>query len=433
MYNHLTMDASTVTAQTLAPVAPEKRVATLDILRGFAMFGVLFSNLYVWYGMPHGSTAPDRVVAWIDEWMIDDRFYTLLGFLFGMGFAIQLDRAGARGSDAKRVFLRRMLVLLGIGVVHGLFIWRGDILTSYAVLGFALVLFGRLSQQGLAIAAATVYFLGPYIYPRVAFLTFGIVGGTTRYPPATKAIYAGGTFAQVFFARISDDLPLLRRALTLPSLGFLALFLLGMLVARSGILPALSARSGQAKKWLLWSLAGALLCLPLGIYWQNNFSHWWPAPPRLAMPPTWHTLALWNPWRTFVGIGYDLPVWSESAAYACVLALLSLRPRGAKTLAPLAAVGRMPLTTYLVQSIVCTNLFYGYGLIGWGKLHDTGVLEFSIAFFGVQMAASMYWLRHFQFGPAEWLWRSLAYGRAQTMRKSARVLPLRGQSAAAGC
>lgn len=409
----------------VTPVAPENRVTALDILRGFALFGVLFSNLYSWYGTADDLTASDRAISWIYEWMIDSRLYTLLGFLFGMGFALQLDRAGAQGSEARRVFLRRMLVLLGFGALHGMFIWRGDILTQYALLGFVLVLFARLSQRGLAVATAAVYFFGSYIYPRI-FGALGIPpGGSTSYPPAVKAIYRSGTFAQVALTRISDYFWVHRRALTGPGiLVFLSLFLLGMLVARSRILPALSARPAQARKWLLWSLAAALICVAAGIYWQQHFSNWWPLPPRPSARPTWRDALFWSPRATFSGIGYNLLVWGEAAAYACLLALVSLRPIGATILSPLAAIGRTPLTTYLAQSIVCTNLFYGYGLIGWGKMRGTFFMEFSLALFAVQMVFSVVWLRHFRFGPAEWLWRSLAYGRAQPMKKPAHTAAL---------
>jgi uncharacterized protein len=85
-------------------------------------------------------------------------------------------------------------------------------------------------------------------------------------------------------------------------------------------------------------------------------------------------------------------------------------------LGPLAAIGRMPLTTYLTQSIICTTLFYGYGFGLWGRVGFTGMLSITLAVFGLQMIASVYWLRYFRFGPTEWLWRSLAYARPQPMK-----------------
>jgi uncharacterized protein len=105
-----------------------------------------------------------------------------------------------------------------------------------------------------------------------------------------------------------------------------------------------------------------------------------------------------------------------AVAYACVLLLLWQRPAGARLLRPLAATGRMGLTTYLTQSVVCTLLFYGYGLGLFGEVGFAGVLGISLVLYGCQMAGSTWWLKRFRFGPAEWLWRKLTYGEIAPMR-----------------
>src|SRR6185369_6049718 len=126
------MPAAALEEGAFAPVPPAERIATLDILRGFALFGVLWSNLNGDYGAPDWSVMPyfpitlEGSLAWVQKWLIQDRFYILLAFLFGMGFGIQLRRADAAGGNARLMFCRRMLALLAFGVIHGTLIWSGD-------------------------------------------------------------------------------------------------------------------------------------------------------------------------------------------------------------------------------------------------------------------------------------------------------------------
>src|SRR5204863_485058 len=141
------------TTAELVPVAPHERVVLFDVLRGFCLFGVLWSNLNAWYTVAAPATTLDHAIQWTQDWLVDSRLYSLLGFLFGIGFAIQLTRATQRGEDVRHLFLRRMAVLLGFGLVHALLIWQGDILVSYALAGFALLLFRRSSPRTLLIAA----------------------------------------------------------------------------------------------------------------------------------------------------------------------------------------------------------------------------------------------------------------------------------------
>src|SRR5215475_5659050 len=118
---------------TLEPVAPSERIQALDLLRGWAMFGVLWSNLNDLYGTTDPTTRFDRILSFSQEWLVESRFYTLLCFLFGIGFGIQLMRAAERGTGLQRTYMRRSAALLGFGLIHGLLIWRGDILTLYAL------------------------------------------------------------------------------------------------------------------------------------------------------------------------------------------------------------------------------------------------------------------------------------------------------------
>lgn len=394
----------------IAPVAPSSRIAILDVLRGFAMLGVLWSNLYVWYGC--GGNCPgafDSALQWMQDWLIDNRFYTLLGLLFGVGFTLQMDRVGVEGAETQRVFLRRMAVLFLLGAFHGTFLWWGDVLAWYAVLGILLLPFRRLSQRNLVIAAAVVFFVVPYVLRRVV----GSLGLASPWTfgtnPASREVYIHGSVGEIALQRMADYWHSLYTWFSRVNWAqFLTTMLVGMIIVRSGVLRKLK-ETGTA--WLWRSVLAFAALFALGEYWSEHFDQWWPLPPP-------GTGSYWSPRGIAGSIGPSLIETSEALIYACLLALLWLRPVGANLLRPLAAVGRMPVTTYLTQSLVCTTLFYGYGFGLWGRANAATRVGIALALFTLQMGASVWWLRHFRFGPVEWLWRSMSYGRTQQWKEN---------------
>src|SRR3954453_5763767 len=128
----------------MVPVRAGERIFLLDVLRGFAMFGVLWSNLNESYSPATPDSNLQYGLEFAQIWIVEGRFYALLGLLFGIGFATQLVRAEARGADTRGLFLRKMAILLGLAMVHGMLIWQGDVLTEYALTGATLVLFRKL-------------------------------------------------------------------------------------------------------------------------------------------------------------------------------------------------------------------------------------------------------------------------------------------------
>ena len=405
----------------LAPVAPQERVFLLDVLRGLCLFFVLWSNLNDWYYMLKPVTPIDEALGWIQEWLVESRFYSLLGFLFGIGFAIQLTRAEQQGQDGTRVFFRRMAVLAAFGVVHTLLIWRGDILMAYALPGVALVLFRRLAPRRLLIAAAALLLLFPYIVIRLDLL-FHL--SLPRWDAAWRVLTrqateaaAHGTWAQAIVQGARQYWGWLERWLVgRGAASFLALFLLGLWAVRVDLIARLTRR----RITIVWALLGALVCWAGLQYADIHLGDWWPAA-QSASPPDWRELRFWWPPRgilfSFVG---DIATWANAAVYALVFTLLTSYATGAKRLRPLAALGRMTLTTYLAQSVICTTLFYNWGFGLMNKVNFTGILLVTIALFAAQMAFSVWWLGRYRYGPAEWLWRSLAYGR----RLPLRIVPL---------
>ena len=393
----------------LAPVAPDERIHALDLLRGWAMFGVLWSNLNDWYGTADPTSGLDRALQWTQNWVLESRFYTLLCILFGVGFGIQLMRANDRGTDVKTTYYRRSAALLAIGVVHGTLIWNGDILTMYALVAFALVMFRAMSARAVLWSAALSWFLAPEIVSRVRFLA-GQRYMVPRVDNTTAGwVFGHGSWLQIAPFRLDAYLDWFGRWGLTFYWSILATFLVGLWAVKSGYLR----RVFEDRKTTLRLLAVAVVFAAVGFAWQA----WLPKHiPRQAGFGTGVTdPQFWIPWRS----AFRVLGWATEATalgYAAALILLWQTPRGARLPAPLAATGRMALTTYLTQSVVCTLLFYGYGFGLYGRFGYTGMFVLTLVLFGCQMAASTWWLSRYRFGPVEWLWRTLTYGRAPAMR-----------------
>lgn len=397
----------------LRPVAPAERIGALDLLRGWAMFGVLWSNLNDNYGTRDPATSLDRALAWTQEWLIESRFYSLLILLFGIGFGIQLLRATERGLDVRKAYYRRSAALLVIGVVHGTLIWRGDILTIYALVSFALVMFRTTSTRRILVAALLLWFVGGTVVRELMWFS----GLRIMLPGASgesAAIYAHGSWAEIERIRVAGYLQWLGRWGLTSYVGILASFLVGLWAVKSGYLY----RVVREPRVTLRLLALVLVALAITLASKRWGAAIWPpvrvpADAPLAFPYPYFQLQLL---QQFV-MGF-FGWWEKGTAvlYACILLLIWQRPLGKRVLSPLAAAGRMALTTYLTQSIVCTILFYSYGFGWYGNVGFTGMFVITIVLFACQMAASTWWLARYRYGPAEWLWRTLTYGSAPEMR-----------------
>ena len=390
----------------LAPVAPDERIHALDLLRGWALFGVLWSNLNDWYGTTDPVTSVDHALSWTQQYLIESRFYSLLIVLFGIGFGIQLTRANARSIDVRNTYYRRSAALLTIGVVHGSLIWGGDILTIYALVSFALVMFRTASNRQLVTAAILLYVLGSPVIWDVMYLA-GL-----RFPIQTAPLdlfFPNGSWLDVERARLAQYLGWLRMWGLRSYPGILSAFITGLWAVKSGYLRRVVENPASTRRLLLVAAIAAAV----------GYASWtyadvlWPIPqppseyqPHFPFP--YFQLAVLR--RAALTV-FDWTTVGSAIAYACALLLLSQRPRAARALRPLAAAGRMGLTTYLTQSVVCTLLFYSYGLGWYGTVGFTGMLVITLVIYACQMAASVWWLKRFRFGPAEWLWRTLTYGK----------------------
>jgi uncharacterized protein len=383
------MSANNLTIQNAAtplqPVKPSERIPALDVLRGFALFGVLLAYTLWNLGSPPEQTysQADRILNFLLAALVDTKAYTLFAILFGLGFSIQFTRA--RGTNLVPVYCRRLLALLLIGLAHALLLRNGDILVPYAVMGFFLLFFRNASNRTLAIGAI-IALLFPYLAPSAWELT-GIP--LPQRPDTEGMAHFAGNYAWVryWYATAIISWP-----------ASLPLFLFGLYLGRRRFFENIAAHRRELRRALIVGLAVGVLALA-GVQLLNTV---WTNFPRPLVQ------------RVTLGLLWSIHAWGLAAFYASSLLLLLQKRVWQRLLAPLGAVGRMALTNYLLQAALIVPVCIGFDL--FDKV--TPILGVLLAFgvWAFQVPASVLWLRRFQFGPAEWLWRSMTYGRRQPMR-----------------
>ena len=391
------------------------RLPLLDVLRGFALFGIFLINLGSFTGFifmtpadmaATATAAIDKPIAVVILWLAYGKFYSLFSLLFGIGFALQL---GTSSDDSHAVgrFRRRLLVLLGIGVVH-LFIWEGDILAFYALIGFLLVPLRALSQPALlktavlliampvvlhALIVATGGLLDPGAPLRAAGQRhtewLGYPGDTKPFPFLRDAGWADYVRFQSagFWFRYADLLTTGR------PFKVLAMFLVGLWVGRSGMLTDLQAWTPALRRV---RAAGLIVGLPASLAQVVLMI--------VAEPRT--TLSLME------SLAYALGVAPLALAYAAHITLVWQSPRWNGRLVRLMPAGRMALSIYLSQTVVAIALFYGVGLGLMGRVGPAFWLPLALVVVGGQAWLAWRWLGRYRQGPMEWLWRRAAYGSA---------------------
>ncbi len=414
----------------VGPVTQAERIQVIDILRGFAILGILlvsmefYSNPLQQYlvGYDHrlGYDEPlglaDRLTVSGIRLAAEAKFYPILAFLFGLGIAIQAKRAEAWGTRFLPLSLRRHLTLFVIGLAHAILLWAGDILVLYAVMGaILLIFFRRRSPRALLVWVGVMFVLSFLSVFYVAGMSFAAeqMEGTRRTMarpfgynnvsvgrPAYQAsqVYANGSFAEVTAQRLIDR-SLAYRLSIYSVFNMLALSLLGLYAGRRGILQNTSGHVTLFRRVLVW---GLLLGISSNVFYAIAMEE-----ASRFEPTKWSFLA------TLVQV---LGSPALALSYIAALTLLLQHRSWLTRLRPLAAVGRMALTNYLLQSLIATTIFYGYGFGLFGQVGPALGLLFTIVIFAAQIPFSVWWLRHFQFGPVEWLWRTLTYLRWQPIR-----------------
>ena len=400
------------------PVVQTERIDAIDVLRGFALLGILLMNVQS-FAMPqaayfnptaYGDLEGANLNVWVAVRMLaDQKFMTIFSMLFGAGIVLMAGRAEARG-DARRVHYRRMGWLLVIGLLHAHLLWAGDILFLYAVCGMLVYPLrnqppGRLISMGVALlAVASAYSIGsglslPY-WPEEAREAFA----STAWRPSPEIIEA--------------ELAAMRGG-----------WLDQQLTRSAG---ALAFETFLLLTWGVWR-AGGLMLIGMALFKREVFSAL--RTPRfyatliavavaVGLPLQAYGIALdfergWPFWSFFIGVQFNYwPSVAVSLGYVG-LVMLACRTEALRGLTrPFAAVGQTALTNYLLQTVLCTTIFYGHGLGWFGSVDRVGQIGVVAFVWAVQLVASPLWLRRFRFGPAEWVWRSLTYRARPPLRRT---------------
>jgi len=419
--------------RTFGPIPAPQRIASVDVVRGFALWGVLLINM-----MNFGALIPgqwpdplDQFAFWAQRFFFEQKSWRLFSFLFGLGFALQMLRASDRGARFVTVYVRRLAVLAAFGLLHYL-IYPGDILVPYAIVGVGLLFFRDWSPPLILVLVALLFLIEPVVdsvWPQYrttppASQLNPLARTYLRAPDPEyrENIQRASTVSEHVRARAQRGLDIWRaRAERFPShhldprnhwrgsqswLVYLAMFLLGLYAGKRRIFHDFHAHRALITRVFYFGL-------PLGI---------------LAMTADWisrdFVTGLRPPVVRFLRatmFGYGATALSLS--YAAGLVLLIQRPQWRRRLFPLAAMGRVALTVYVTQSIIFTTLFLDYGFDLQRRVGPAGVFAYAAVIYAVQLGISVWWVRRFRFGPLEWLWRMLTYARRQPMRLPAGETP----------
>ena len=412
------------TTQVALPVLQNERSDILDVLRGFALFGVLLDNIFGFTGwgfltLPMRETLStwpvDGIVGLSELTFINGKFYSLFSLLFGIGFSIILVRNEQRGINPLKIFYRRLFILLLIGAAHLFLLWEGDILFLYALIGMILPLFRKFSDKALVITAA-VLILSPIILDCIYILFQAKPGdGLERLAMRTdikNGVPTDSTYANYLYKpgsgfhewrnwqasgwayRYSYILDSNR----IPKV--LGMFLLGFYAGRKMMYLHLQNYVSLFKKLRLWGfvvgIPAAIACTYFEIFQKHI-----PNPIGLT-----HTTS------------YALSVVPLSLAYTSVICLDWIKKKGNSKLKVLAPMGRMALTNYLMQTILGITIYYGVGLGFGGNIGPAIFIPIGLVVYAFQVLYSNLWFKYFNYGPFEWIWRMLTYGKRLRISKT---------------
>lgn len=390
------------------PHTQGERYDLIDALRGFALLGVCLANLsplslYEFLGPEEQAALPtsgfDVIARHVVEELVSIKFITIFSLLFGLGFAVQLERAQARGHGVVPGYVRRLLVLLGIGAIHAWFVWWGDILFTYAVVGLLMVPLRHASNRLLLAGGLVVAMLPPLIAPAVRPLLPDLASQAQMYGRALE-VFSGGSWARAveFNMQMSGWARLSNWALVCFVLGR---FLLGYWAGRAGLLQEPGRHLPLLRRILLGALLAWIAATTLA---QLQ------APMRAAWPP----IDI-EPVRVAIRMLVRIGPLALGIAYAIGFGLLYRRPAWERRLRWLVPLGRMALTNYLAQSLLGIALFYGCGVNLGPRYGMAGILAACVLVLTLQVGWSRWWLQRFQYGPIEWLWRWATYGERPRM------------------
>lgn len=424
--------------QLTTPTAPHERIVLLDVIRGLALFGILLVNAPL-LNSPIGMSKSDfafktntwdYIVTSFIYLFATDKFYPIFSLLFGLSAILFMENMAKQGNNPLRLFIRRMVILFFFGAVQVVFIWWGDILVVYAVLGLGLVLFYKISARLLLMIIYTSFLVLTMIHIGLAYYHWKndyypdevMVESTTENTmnesyeedPTTATeisnfssedemdlIYQKGSFMQIMEQRLRDY----------------------YLVSLAGIIKPVNLENFI--RYLTYYLHLFAIFL-FGAWLQKrkifqNIDDNWHIITNMGIYATvvaFITHLLSAHFDFFTEAFYPISGLSMGIVYIFIIILLFHKNNWKKPLAPFAAVGKMSLSNYLMSNFILSLLFYGYGFGLYGKMGPGTQLWITLAIYAGLFFWSIFWLKHYRFGPLEWLWRVSTYGQIVAMKSS---------------
>ncbi|MFB8772387.1 DUF418 domain-containing protein [Streptomyces broussonetiae] len=378
-----------------APSPARARVREVDVLRGFALFGILLVNASVMAGPRVESGRADDVAAWLVTALVAGKFYPLFAFLFGYSFVLQRAAAERAGAPFAPRHLRRLLCLLALGLAHGVLLFSGDVLMVYAALSLVLFALRDIAPR-TAVRVAVWLVVGCAAF-LLAWGLFTVVyaqplraGAVAAWAQERAAAYRGGpgSVVEANLRRLRDTLGWN----VLYALDILAALLVGLAAGRVGLLADVGRYRAVMRRVVRWGLPVGLGGGVVMAVCRNG-----------PLDSRWYDVG------SAVGV---LTGPALTAAYACGLLVWVAGTGGGRRVgAVLGSAGRLALTNYLGQSLVMAVVFTGYGLGLYGWTGTLALLAGCLVLYGVQLAVSGWVVRRFRYGPAEWLLRAVTLAR----------------------
>jgi len=410
--------------QSSSPVLQNERADILDILRGVALLGVMLDNLFGFSGWGFLTqvqrealpTWPvDAILGFIELSFINGKFYSLFSLLFGIGFSIILIRNEQKGINPLKILYLRLFILSIIGAGHLLLLWEGDILFLYALIGMLLPLFRKCSDKTLLIWVV-VLIASPLLFDAMSVLfqykngyflenMAKVIDKRTGIPvddSFNQYLYSKSDTwqhwrnwqASGFFYRYSYILDSNR----IPKV--LGMFLLGFYAGRKMIHVQLENYVSLFKKVSRW---GLIVGIPAAIASAGFEFLGKGIPNAMGLAHTFF---------------YAISVVPLCLAYTSVVCLHWVNKKGNSPLKFLAPLGRMALTNYLMQTIIGITIYYGVGFGLGGNIGPAYFIPIGLCVYALQIAYSNWWFKHFNYGPMEWIWRQLTYGKKMPILKN---------------
>ena len=396
---------SGMTGEKLAPVSETERIREIDMLRGFALFGVLLVNTQMFNDtLMSFPSSPFDYAESVNQWtalaiqiFATGKFYTIFSFLFGLGFFMFMERLEAKGLQPEPVFRRRLFFLLLFGLLHMTFFWYGDILTSYAVTGFILMAFYRQNPAQIKKWIVILLVISTLLFSAILTMQYaasGPAGSNTAFAEETVRLYQQGNLLETMRFRLQVETMIVFANLVFWIPKILGLFLAGVYAGKIGLFKDLRQKKPFIQTvWIRSGVTGWALTA----YYVAHGLGFDPLNPVAA--------------RFIAEASKEISTVALCLFYITSLLLLWQRPAWRNLLSVFEGVGRLALTHYLSQSLILSLIFYGHGL---GLIHRIPLWQgviISVAIYMIQVIISQIYLNHFRQGPMEALWRKGTYAK----------------------